>query len=93
MKIKANLRILENANKLIESIACGIASLTESEQAMGGKPTIMFRPIVVKATMGLSDSERDGGINIEFGHNLHRNVWLTRTQSFLFKKEMIITIA
>ena len=67
MKIKGNLRILENANKLIESIACGIARLKESEQAMGGKPTIMFRPIVVKATMGLSDSERDGGRNIEFG--------------------------
>ncbi len=65
MKIKANLRILENANKLIESIACGIARLKESEQAMGGKPTIIL------------------GRNIEFGHNLHLNVWLTQTQSLL----------
>ncbi|MBK8398482.1 MAG: hypothetical protein IPL26_24965 [Leptospiraceae bacterium] len=67
MKIKVNLRILENANKLIESIACCIASLTESEQAMGGKPATR--------------------------HNLHLTVWLIRTQSFLFKKEMIIAIA
>ncbi|MBK8397663.1 MAG: hypothetical protein IPL26_20815 [Leptospiraceae bacterium] len=65
--MKYNLKLLENTNELIESIACGIARLKESEQAMGGKPTIMFRPIVVKATMGLSDSERDGGRNIEFG--------------------------
>ena len=70
---KIKFRILEKANELINlalsisnmSIACGIASLTQSEQAMGGKPTILFRPIVVKATMGLS--ERDGGRNIEFG--------------------------
>ena len=59
MKIKANLRILENANKLIESIACGIARLKESEQAMGGKPAAR--------------------------HNLHLNVWLTRTQSLLLR--------
>ncbi len=47
MKIKANLRILENANKQIESIACG------------SKPAAR--------------------------HNLHLNVWLTRTQSLLLR--------
>ncbi len=35
MILETSKRILENANELIISIARGIASLTESEQAMG----------------------------------------------------------
>ena len=40
------LRILENANELINSIARGIARLKKSDQAMGGKPTARCKPQV-----------------------------------------------
>ncbi len=56
--MKYNLKILENTNELIESIACDSLAEGERLSERGDKPTIMFRPIVVKATMGLSDSVR-----------------------------------
>ncbi|MBK8396864.1 MAG: hypothetical protein IPL26_16740 [Leptospiraceae bacterium] len=40
------LRILENANELINSIDRGIARLKKSDQAMGGKPTARCKPQV-----------------------------------------------
>ena len=92
-KMKPNLRILENANELINlalslsnvSIACDSLAEGERLSERGDKPTIMFRPIVVKATMGLSHSERDGGRNIEFGCNPQSYIWLIRTQSMLLR--------
>ncbi len=85
IKFKAKIRILETANELINlalslsnvSIACDSVAEGERLSERGDTPTIMFRPIVVKATMGLSDSERDGGINIEFGCKPPVNAGLT----------------
>ncbi|MBK8397081.1 MAG: hypothetical protein IPL26_17845 [Leptospiraceae bacterium] len=45
MKFKAKIRILEIANELINTIACGIARMKEST-AMGGKPTVRCKLLV-----------------------------------------------
>ena len=93
MKIKVKFRILEKANELINlalslsnvSIACD--SLAESERLSerGDKPTILFRPIVVKATMGLS--ERDGRRNIEFGCQPPLDAWSPELYHFFLRKK------
>ncbi|MBK8394243.1 MAG: hypothetical protein IPL26_03230 [Leptospiraceae bacterium] len=64
--MKYNLKILENANELIESIACDSLAEGERLSERGDKPTARCH------------------------HQVQAG--LTQTQSFLFKKEMIIAI-